>query len=213
LLEFDAGCRVLLSDAGVFDGRIVAIDADFPEGAAPTIFFRAEDRLVDLRRTRRSRTFEKMTDSDIVSRVAAEHRLKATLAIPGPIHPTVYQQNQTDLEFLRARMDAIQAELWVDGDVLHAQLRSRRDSGTIAMVRGGNLRELSVQDDPIAQRYRLVRGSCDVQPGMRIGTNLDLQGIGETYSGHYRVCEVRHTFDQAYGLRTSFGAEAVRPRT
>ena len=209
VLAFDAGLQVLLSDAKVFDGRIVAIGAGFPEAAQPTISVRAEDRLVDLRTTRRSRTFEKMTDSDVVSRIASEHRLKATLAIPGPIHATLHQQNQSDLEFLRARMEAIQADLWVEGDVLRAQLRSRRDLGTIALVRGGNLRELSVQDDLIGQRYRLARGTCEANPALRIAVVLDLKGIGQLFSGRYRVCEVQHTFDQAYGLRTSFGAEAA----
>ena len=137
VLDLDVGFRVLLSDVNVFDGRIVALDADFPEAAPPTISVRAEDRLVDLRRIPRSRTFEKMTDSDVVSRIASDHRLESQCRHSWSGSPTIYQHNQTDLEFLRARMDAIEADLWVEGDVLRAQLRSRRDLGTITLIRGG----------------------------------------------------------------------------
>ncbi len=210
LLDFAAGFRVQLSDVKVFDGRVVSIDAGFPEAAAPTIAVRAEDRFVDLRRTPRSRTFEKMTDSDIVSRIASEYRLKSNVAIPGPILPSVYQHNQTDLEFLRGRMDAIEADLWVEGDLLFAQLRALRNLGTIALVRGGELRDLSVQDDPIARPYRVARGTCQANPAIRAGTPVDLQGIGPLFSGRYRVSEVRHTFDLTVGLRTSFCATAAR---
>src|SRR5262245_6500527 len=195
LLDFDAGFRVQLSNDRVFDGRVVAMDAGFPEAATPTIAVRAEDRLVDLRKTRRSRTFEKMTDSDIVSRIASEYRLKSNVAIPGPVLPAVYQHNQTDLEFLRARMDAIEADLWVEGDALLAQLRARRNLATITLVRGAELRELSVQDDPIARGYRVARGTCEANPAFHVGTPVDLQGIGSLFSGRYRVSEVRHTFD------------------
>jgi phage protein D len=212
LLNFDAGFRVLLSDVNVFDGRIVAIDAGYPEDTTPTIGVRAEDRLVDLQKNRRRKTYLDMSDSDIVSAITSRHRLTSELAIPGPVHATLRQHNQTDLEFLRARMDAIHADLWVEGDVVHAQLRSHRDLATVTLVRGGELRELTVQDDPLAGRYRVARGVCEANPGCRIGTPVELKGLGELFTGRYRVSEVRHTFDQTHGPRTSFRAETARPK-
>src|SRR5262245_10373011 len=52
LLDFNAGFRVLLSEVNIFDGRITAIDAGYPEASRPTIAVRAQDRLVDLTRAR-----------------------------------------------------------------------------------------------------------------------------------------------------------------
>ncbi len=260
LLNFGAQLRVVLSDLTLFDGRIVAIDGGFGENTAPTIGIRAEDRLIDLSMTRRSRTFEQISDADIASRIASDHGMTARVAVPGITHTAVYQHNQTDLEFLRARLSAIDAELWVEGNVLHAQSRSERHHGTVILRQGTELREFSVAADLTEQRSRVVvsgwdvrntsaieasatdavladevrgrqsgaailtasfgrrdvaivdsvpfsdeeaqrradasfknrarrfvtgHGVCEANPAMRIGTHVDLQGVGPLFSGRY----------------------------
>ena len=282
LLNFGAQLRVVLSDLTLFDGRIVAIDGGFGENAAPTIGIRAEDRLIDLSMTRRSRTFEQISDADIASRIASDHGMTARVAVPGITHTAVYQHNQTDLEFLRARLSAIDAELWVEGNVLHAQSRSERHHGTVILRQGTELREFSVAADLTEQRSRVVvsgwdvrntsaieasatdavladevrgrqsgaailtasfgrrdvaivdsvpfsdeeaqrradalfknrarrfvtgHGVCEANAAMRIGTHVDLQGVGPLFSGQYDVTAVRHGFDLTTGMRTHFSAE------
>jgi uncharacterized protein len=281
LLDFGAQLRLVLSDLTIFDGRIVAIDGGFSEHTPPTIGIRAEDRLVDLRMTRRSRTFEHISDAGIVSGIAKDHGLTARLAVPEITHPAVYQHNQTDLEFLRARLSAIDAELWVEGNVLHAQVRSERHHGTVTLRQGAELLEFSVAADLTEQRSRVVvsgwdvrnkssieasatdavlanevrgrqsgaailmasfgrrdeaivdavpfsgaeaqrradasfkdrarrfitgHGVCVATPAIRIGTHIDLQGVGPLFSGLYYVTAVTHEFDPS-GTRTRFSAE------
>src|SRR5690349_21481508 len=49
----------------IFDGRIMGLQADFPQGdSARTITVLAEDRFQDLRMTRRTRTFDQVSDGD-----------------------------------------------------------------------------------------------------------------------------------------------------
>src|SRR5690349_12962634 len=49
----------------IFSGRISALEGRFPNGDQRYITVLAEDRLQDLRMTRRTRTFENATDSDV----------------------------------------------------------------------------------------------------------------------------------------------------
>src|SRR5262245_19470061 len=57
VLEFGKDFVVKVGDTTIFDGRITALEAYFPEGRPPEIVVLAEDRFQDLRMTRRSRTF------------------------------------------------------------------------------------------------------------------------------------------------------------
>src|SRR5438128_801222 len=53
LLDFGKPFQVKLGSDVIFDGRIMGLEAHFPEGRAPEIAILAEDRLQDLRMTRR----------------------------------------------------------------------------------------------------------------------------------------------------------------
>lgn len=102
-LDFGRRFKVRLGDATLFDGRITALEARFPEATPPQIVVLAEDRLQDLRMTRRTRSFADMSDSDLFSTVAGEHGLTAQTDIAGPTHKVLAQVNQSDLALLRDR--------------------------------------------------------------------------------------------------------------
>src|SRR5918994_1964266 len=61
-VDFGKDLEILLSDDSLFKGRVTALEAGFPEGSPPTITLLAEDRLQDLRMTRRTRTFTQRSD-------------------------------------------------------------------------------------------------------------------------------------------------------
>jgi hypothetical protein len=42
---------------------------------------------------------------------------------------------------------------------------------------------------------------------LRVGSYIDLTGVGPMFSGKYYVTEVRHMFDRRRGLRTEFTSE------
>lgn len=58
-----------------------------------------------------------------------------------------------------------------------------------------------------ARRFVTGRGSADGNPAIRVGTTLDLTGLGDLFNGKYYVRLARHTFDKATGYRTSFEVE------
>ena len=101
LLDFGKAFSVKLGDDVIFDGRIMGLEADFPEGRAAEITVLAEDRLQDLRMTRRTRTFENASDADAIRQLASDHGLQADVDLQGPTHKVLAQLNQSDLAFVR----------------------------------------------------------------------------------------------------------------
>ena len=85
-----------------------------------------EDRLQDLRMTRRTRTFNDVSDSDVIQSIAGDHGLTPAVELTGPTHKVLAQVNQSDLAFLRERARAAGAELWIDGRTLNAKPRTAR---------------------------------------------------------------------------------------
>lgn len=164
--EFGKPLEVDMGDgeaaAKVFSGRISGLEARFPEGRPPEIAVLAEDRLQDLRMTRRSRTFEDASDADAARWIASKHGLKAQVDLDGPTHAVIAQVNQSDLAFLRERARAVDGEVWVEGDTLHAQARARRNAGRVTLEYGRTLRELTVLADLAGQRTSLTVSGWDV---------------------------------------------------
>src|SRR6185295_9690378 len=125
LLDFGKTFKVKLGQDTLFDGRITAIEADFPESSPPELTVLAEDRFQDLRMTRRTASYADVSDADVVRQIAGQHSLTADVDIDGPTYKVLTQVNQSDLAFLRERCRDIDAELWVEGSTLHAQSHPR----------------------------------------------------------------------------------------
>lgn len=146
----------------IFEGRITAIEGRFPQDRPPEVLVLAEDRFQDLRMVRRTRTFEEVSDADVIERVAREHGLSVQVDVDGPTHPVLAQVNLSDLAFLRERARAADAELWIEGDTLKAEARARRQTGELTLTYGQGLRELSALADLAHQRTSLAVGGWDV---------------------------------------------------
>lgn len=187
-------------DSGpVFAGRITGLEARYPPARAPEFLVLAEDRFQDLRMERRTRTFEDVTDEDVIQQIASQHGLTAEVDVDGPTYRMLAQVNQSDLAFLRERVAAIDAELWMDNRTLYAQARSRRDAGSVSFTYGQQLIEFSVLAD-LAHQCTSVRVSgwdvankeaIDVEAGVstiqaelsggRSGSSVLAQALAERY--------------------------------
>ncbi len=150
------------TESQIFEGRIMGLEAHYPQTRPPEIVVLAEDRFQDLRMTRRTRTFENVNDSGIMQQVASQHGLRADTDIDGPTYKVLAQVNQSDLTFLRERARAVDAEVWVERDTLYAQARSRRSTGNVTLTYGQKLLEFSVLADLAGQRTSLTVSGWDV---------------------------------------------------
>ncbi|HEY0006831.1 MAG TPA: hypothetical protein VGB17_18775 [Pyrinomonadaceae bacterium] len=281
-LDFGKAFKIKVGGETFFDGRVMALEAQFAETSAPQINVLSEDRFQDLRMTRRTRTFADASDSDVFNQIAGDHGLTPSISVSGPTYKVLAQINQSDLAFLRERSRTIDAELWMDGSTLNAKSHADRNNGSLQMVYGGKLREFSVMadlamqrtsvsvngwdvasksalqhesDDSVisselngdtsgpsilqsalgarkeslvhtipltsqeaeatadayfkmtARRFVVGRGVAETDIKLRVGSYVDLQGLGPLFSGKYYLTEVKHLFDRRHGLRTEFTAE------
>ena len=155
LLDFGKKIRI---EAGggvgagqVFEGKVTGLEGRFLRERPHELLVFAEDRLQDLRMTRRTRTFEDLTDADLFQQVASQHGLRPDIDVSGPTHKVLAQLNQSDLAFLRERARAVDAELWVSGDTLAVKARSRRNTGDVTLTLGRGLLECSLTADLAGQ--------------------------------------------------------------
>lgn len=185
----------------LFDGRITALEGDFPADRAPEVTVLAEDRLQDLRMTRRTRSFEGADASEVVQLVAADHGLQTATDVDGPTFAVLAQVNQSDLAFLREVAAAVDAELWLEAETLHLAPRSRRTGGPVTLTYGRELREFAVVADLAAQRTSFTVGGWDVAAKEAIHEEADASAIGAESAG---------TTTGASILRTAFGERKER---
>ena len=160
LLDFGAEIAVELGAGDafgtVFSGRITAIEGRFPQQRSPEVLVLAEDRLQDLRMTRRTRVFENKTVEDIIGEIASGHQLDKAVDIEPVTLPVMAQLNQSDLAFLRLLARIVDADVWFEDRKLHVQARARRRGQKVTLVYGQTLHELSVSADLAHQRTAVV---------------------------------------------------------
>jgi Bacteriophage probable baseplate hub protein len=161
-LDFGRALEIRYGGGTLFQGRITALEAEFPEGAPPALCALAEDRLQDLRMVRRTASYANVSDADVVRQVASKHGLTPAVNLTGPTHRVLAQLNQSDLAFLRDRCRAVDAELWLDGTTLRAAPRTSRAGAPLQLTIGRELRSFTVVADLAGQRSAVAVTGWDV---------------------------------------------------
>jgi phage protein D len=183
LLDFGKELTVRLGQDTLFAGRVTGLEAGFPEASPPTITVLAEDRLQDLRMTRRTRAFADVADRDVMSQIASDHGLTPDLDLNGPTHKVLAQLDQSDLAFLRERARAVDAEVWVNGRTLAAKSHGSRNGGKLTIAHGGALREFEVLADLADQRTSVDVGGWDVAGKRALRETADSSVLGAELGG------------------------------
>ena len=87
-------------------GEITAIETHFTAQTSAPILIRGYDMSHRLHRGRHNRSFQNKTDSDLVKELSTEVGIEATdetIHPSGDPHEYLFQENQTNMEFLRER--------------------------------------------------------------------------------------------------------------
>ncbi|MEM7553294.1 MAG: VgrG-related protein [Cyanobacteria bacterium P01_A01_bin.84] len=103
----------------LIDGEITAIEVHFNNKSEAPIIVRGYDRSHRLHRGRHNRSFLNNTDSDIVRKIVKEAGIEVgQIDESGEVYDYIFQENQTNMEFLRERAARIGFELFIeDGKV------------------------------------------------------------------------------------------------
>jgi uncharacterized protein len=204
---FDFGKKLTVSlgpEGGrrtIFEGFLSAIEACCHEDELPEVAVFAEDRLMRLRMTRRMRTYQNVTDADIVQAIAAEHGMTAQTDADGPTYDVVQQWNMSDLAFLRERAHLLQAEIWFQDDQLFFMTRNKRNATQLTLVRGNELIEVEARADLAHQRTKVRFSGYTAQDRDRLDEEAGGEAIQAEVTGGRTGVEV---LQQAFGERVSF---------
>jgi phage protein D len=116
-------------ESQILEGEITAIETHFSEKSQAPVIVRGYDVSHRLHRGRYNRSFQNMTDSDIVKKIASEVGLTiGTIDQSGAPHDYVFQENQTNMQFLRERAARIGFELFIqDGKLYFRKPKADQD--------------------------------------------------------------------------------------
>src|SRR5215470_13470348 len=141
----------------VFDGEIVEIEPEFGN-KTHRLTIRAFDRLHRLARGKRVRSFQNVTDSDVATRLAKEAGLQPGVESTRQVHDYLFQNNETNLEFLRQRATDVGFLLYVDGKKLCFRSLSQNPS-PVSLSWGASLSEFRLRMTTVSQvNHVTVRG-------------------------------------------------------
>jgi uncharacterized protein involved in type VI secretion and phage assembly len=112
--KFDLGKEVEISAKNsegtqgvLIKGEITALEPHFSAEGKTLLVVRGYDKSHRLHRGKKTRTFLKMTDSEIVSKIAGEAGLTPQVDTASIRYDFVLQNNQTNMEFLTTRAERI----------------------------------------------------------------------------------------------------------
>jgi uncharacterized protein len=108
------------------------------------------------------------------------------------------QVNQSDLAFLRDLARRVDAEVWMEEDVLHAKARARRSSGPVTITYGRELREMSLLADLAGQRTAVAVSGWDVAAKEAIDAEAAESAIRPELAG---TTSGPRILEQAFGAR------------
>ncbi len=138
-------------------GEITSLDFTFADYSFMEI--RGYDRLHRLRFGTMSRSFKDMKDSDIASSIASGIGLSPKVEDTGTLHPYVFQNNQTNYEFLLERAKRIGYEMLVDDKSFIFRKSQEDKTPRLTLEYGIELQSFSAQIKTLTKGSKVqVRG-------------------------------------------------------
>jgi phage protein D len=115
-VEILAGEENVMPLKTIFQGEVTALEMDLAAHGVPTLSIRCCDRSHRMHRGRKSRSFVQAKDTDIVKKVGAEDGFTVHADETSQVHEWIFQNNQTNWEFLTERAAHNGYRLYVQGE-------------------------------------------------------------------------------------------------
>jgi uncharacterized protein involved in type VI secretion and phage assembly len=130
-IEIRAGGAKGSPKSTIFKGEIVGIEPVYEAQGERRVVIRGFNRMHRMLSGKKSKTFQDQSDQDIVTSIVVAHGLSAQCGSdPKITHQHVYQNNQTDLEFIRARAARLGFSVWCeDTKLFFDKPKTDQDSG------------------------------------------------------------------------------------
>ncbi len=159
------------SSGQLIAGEITALAPTFNRMGEPILTVQGYDRSHRLHRGKKSRSFRRITDSEIAQQIAREAKLRARVDPTSVVHEYVFQDNQTDLAFLQMRAQKVGYEVYVKEQTLHFVRRETERTEGPQLVWGENLRDFRPRLSTMGQVDEVIVRSWDPQRKQEIVAN------------------------------------------
>ncbi len=183
-LVLGAGLRIFMGAAAVhageiFDGQIIALEAEMSTDSPPMLTVIAEDRLFSARRKRQSRILEQKSPADIARQIATDHNLEAEIrdGLDAPIADWV-QQDESDLAFLRRILGRFDADVQIVGAKMQVGKISVDRRSAVTLTAGTTLLRARITADMAQQVTGATLASFDPATGESVKGEADPAGCG-----------------------------------
>lgn len=120
-------------------GEITAISVEPGASGRHELVLTGLDVIHRLATVPKSRSFQRMTDSDVVTQVAGEYSLEVDVQATATVHEHILQAAETDLVFLRRRAARNGFDVWVSDNTLHFTKTPTGDGTPPTLTWGSNL--------------------------------------------------------------------------
>ncbi len=152
-------------------GEITALEPTFERSGEPVLLVRGYDRSHRLHRGKQRRSFLNSSDSEIAQKIAREANLQVEADATQVVHDYVFQDNQTNLEFLQARAQRIGYETFVEDKTLNFKKRSGQPEAGPDLDWGDNLLDFRPRLSTMSQVDEvIVRGWDPITKREIVGT-------------------------------------------
>jgi phage protein D len=129
----------------VTSGEVTAVSVEPGASGRHELVLTGLDLTHRLARGPKSRSYQRVTDADIASRIAGEYGLEPDVDGTGEVHEYVLQASESDYAFLRRRASRIGFDFWISERTFHFK-RSPRGAGSPPALRWGqNLQHFTVR--------------------------------------------------------------------
>lgn len=129
------------SNSTLIIGEITALAPQFRSSGEQVLQVRGYTRAHRLMRGKKNRSFLRTTDSEVAQRIARENRLQAQVTPTAVVHDYIFQDNQTDLEFLQNRAQRCGFQVYVKENTLFFGQPEEQPEEGLALLWGNELRE------------------------------------------------------------------------
>ena len=123
----------------ITEAEIVALELDAAPLGLPTMTIRGYSKMHRLHRERKTRSFLNVSDSDVLGTLAGEAGLSANAESTGQVFDYIFQNNETNFEFLQRRVRWIGMELFTEGSKLKLRKPTVSSGKSATLTWGTNL--------------------------------------------------------------------------
>lgn len=173
--QFDVGAKIELtftgagpgSPAGSFKGDIATLAPQF-EHEGCVLVVRGYDVSHKLNRTRKTRTFQDMTASDIAKKIIGESGLTADAQATSDVYPFEQQSNETDWDYLWRLAARVSYEVTYADDKIHFKAPGQGAGTAVKLDWGEDLHAFHPRATAVSQIEKVTVSGWDPKAKRRV---------------------------------------------